>query len=134
MFDHLCVGQSIAIDPLRTEEFLQHLIDSDELCHEMAQHSRERAVSLYSYESIVKRYEELWTSTEDSPVFFFVLCRSMTNAWPTCGSFSVTQILRVSMRPWSGGVVSTKCGWPRSRNWNSKASRRLGWFPLTVKW
>lgn len=60
-FDHLCLGQSVAVDMQIAQEYLQALIENEQLRNEMAARSRERACSLYSFESIAARYEELWT-------------------------------------------------------------------------
>jgi len=59
--DHLCLGQSVAIDLGKCREYLQRLIDNTELRNELACCSRVRAVRLYSMESVAKQYEELWT-------------------------------------------------------------------------
>lgn len=60
-FDHLSLGQSVAIDLAEARERLQALVQDDALRREMGRCSRNRAVALYGYDAIVKRYEELWT-------------------------------------------------------------------------
>jgi D-inositol-3-phosphate glycosyltransferase len=59
-FDHLCLGQSIAVDMRHTVRYIQTLMDNPGLSHEMGKRSRDRAFSVYSYQSVVKQYEELW--------------------------------------------------------------------------
>jgi glycosyltransferase involved in cell wall biosynthesis len=59
-FDHLCLGQSIAVDMRHTVRYIQVLMDNPELSHEMAKRSRDRALSVYSCQEVVNQYEELW--------------------------------------------------------------------------
>ncbi len=58
--DLLSTSQSIAIDLGKYVEYIQALIDNEVLRQEMAQRSRQRALTLYSLPSIVRQYEELW--------------------------------------------------------------------------
>jgi D-inositol-3-phosphate glycosyltransferase len=60
MFDHVSICQSVGFDLGKTVEYLQCLIDNDQLRNEMGRQSRERALSLYSFGAVVTRYEELW--------------------------------------------------------------------------
>lgn len=58
-FDHLCIGQSVAIDLEALQCYLQKLIDNDELRREMSARSRKRAKSLFSYRVVARQYEDL---------------------------------------------------------------------------
>jgi len=60
ILDLCCLGQSIAVDGRTYLDSIQILIHNDHLRREMGQCSRRRAVNSYSYESVAKRYEELW--------------------------------------------------------------------------
>lgn len=60
IFDLCSLGQSIAVDQRAYVDSIQILIENNDLRREMGQRSRERAVHFYSYESVAKRYEELW--------------------------------------------------------------------------
>lgn len=60
-FNRLCLGQSIAVDMKETIRYIQIIIDNSTLHSELAQRSRQRALSFYSFEPVVKQYEELWT-------------------------------------------------------------------------
>ena len=60
-FDHLLLGQSVAIDLQKSQEYLRQLIENGDLRNEMSVQSRARALRYYSIESVVKRYEELWS-------------------------------------------------------------------------
>ena len=59
-YDLLSVSQSVAIDLKKYTEFIQALIDNEHLRCEMARCSRERAVQMYSAQSVVGQYEQLW--------------------------------------------------------------------------
>jgi D-inositol-3-phosphate glycosyltransferase len=59
-FDNLCVGQSVAIDLGKTKEYIQTLIDDEQLRCKMAAESRTRAIDMYSYKAVAGLYEELW--------------------------------------------------------------------------
>jgi glycosyltransferase involved in cell wall biosynthesis len=58
-FDHLCLGQSVAMDLRALESALQTMIDNDALRQEMSVNSRRRAESLYSYGAVAEQYEAL---------------------------------------------------------------------------
>lgn len=58
-FDHLQLGQSVAVDVCAAEQSMQQLIESPELRARMSKASRERAEANYSYGVIARRYEEL---------------------------------------------------------------------------
>jgi D-inositol-3-phosphate glycosyltransferase len=58
-YDHLSMGQSIAVDFERLRSSLQLMIDNNELRREMAIASRRRAEALYSYRVVAKAYEDL---------------------------------------------------------------------------
>lgn len=59
--DHLALGQSVAIDVEGLQSCLQILIENEPLRLSMRECSRRRAEALYSFPSVVKRYEELWS-------------------------------------------------------------------------
>jgi D-inositol-3-phosphate glycosyltransferase len=59
--DHVVQGQSITLDIDCMQKYLQHLIDHPELRVAMSQRSRARAVAEFSYASVARRYDELWT-------------------------------------------------------------------------
>jgi D-inositol-3-phosphate glycosyltransferase len=59
-FDHLALGQSVAIDVDALQYYLQVLIDNRELRQVMSRKSRSRAETCYSFRPVVKQYEELW--------------------------------------------------------------------------
>jgi hypothetical protein len=63
MFDHLCLGESVAVDPRKMREHLQHLIESEDLRRKMSACSRDRALRFYSPSIIAKQYEELWAES-----------------------------------------------------------------------
>ena len=60
-FDHLALGQSVAVDVGALQSYLQMLIENEHLRELMSANSRERAETLYSYPAVVKQYEELWS-------------------------------------------------------------------------
>jgi D-inositol-3-phosphate glycosyltransferase len=60
ILDLCCLGQSVAIGGKEYLDCIQSLIENNDLRRDMARRSRERAVDLYSYESVAKRYEQLW--------------------------------------------------------------------------
>ena len=60
-FDHLALGQSVAIDVKALESYLQMLIENDQLRQSMAERSRKRAEALFSFPAVAKLYEELWS-------------------------------------------------------------------------
>jgi D-inositol-3-phosphate glycosyltransferase len=59
-YDHLCLGQSIAIDMKQTGDYLQCLIENENMRREMGHCSRVRALEMYSFESVAKKYDSLW--------------------------------------------------------------------------
>jgi D-inositol-3-phosphate glycosyltransferase len=59
-FDHLALGQSIAVDIDALQYYLQVLIDNTELREVMSRNSRSRAERLYSFRPVVSQYEQLW--------------------------------------------------------------------------
>jgi D-inositol-3-phosphate glycosyltransferase len=64
-FDHLCLGQSAAVDLSHLARALQCLIDNEELRNEMGKRSRQRAIADYRWEVIVSQYESLWRELSD---------------------------------------------------------------------
>src|SRR5262249_2977175 len=60
-FDHLALGQSVAIDVEAFQSHLQTIIENEQLRRTMGENSRRRAEALYSFPAVVKRYEELWS-------------------------------------------------------------------------
>jgi D-inositol-3-phosphate glycosyltransferase len=60
-FDHVSLAQSVAIDLRAYRDRLQGLIDNAELRGAMSHHSRQRAVSCFSWPSVMQRYRTLWT-------------------------------------------------------------------------
>jgi hypothetical protein len=59
-FDQLSLGQSVAVDLRKFRDYLQCLIENDQLRGEMARRSRERALGFFSLQSVVERFEALW--------------------------------------------------------------------------
>lgn len=59
-YDHMCLGQSVAVDLSKAHEFLQILIDNADLRADMATESRKRAESLYGFTPVTQQYETLW--------------------------------------------------------------------------
>ncbi len=64
-YDHRCLGQSVATDMRGFAEFLECLITGGDLRARMGERSRARALELYSYAAVAKRYDELWTELEE---------------------------------------------------------------------
>ncbi|HEY6350988.1 MAG TPA: glycosyltransferase family 4 protein [Candidatus Angelobacter sp.] len=60
-FDHLALSQSVAIDVEALQSYLQMVIENQELRQTMAERSRKRAEALFSFPSVVKQYEQLWS-------------------------------------------------------------------------
>ena len=60
-FDHLALGQSVAMDVDALHFHLQTIIENDQLRQTMSEHSRQRAKALYSFPVVVRQYEELWS-------------------------------------------------------------------------
>lgn len=60
-FDHLALGQSVAMDVEGLQSYLQTVIENDQLRQTMAERSRKRAEELYSFPAVAKQYEELWS-------------------------------------------------------------------------
>lgn len=60
VFNKFSIGQSVAVDMTETTRCVQALIDNEEMRCEMAKRSRRRALALYSFEAVVKQYEQLW--------------------------------------------------------------------------
>jgi glycosyltransferase involved in cell wall biosynthesis len=65
VFDRIALGQSIVIDLVKTRQYLQYLMNNEQLGQDMGRRSRERALRDYSPESVVKRYETLWDELAD---------------------------------------------------------------------
>jgi hypothetical protein len=59
-FDHLAMGQCVAVDLAALRERLQRLIEDDALRARMGEASRERAVGSFSLERVVSAHEDLW--------------------------------------------------------------------------
>jgi len=60
-FDHLALGQSVAMDVDALQSYLQTIIENDQLRQTMSKCSRQRAEALYSFPVVVRQYEELWS-------------------------------------------------------------------------
>jgi D-inositol-3-phosphate glycosyltransferase len=60
-YDHIVLGQSIALDVDTMYERLQILISHPELRRSMSEYSRVRAMAEFSYASVARRYDDLWT-------------------------------------------------------------------------
>ncbi|MFC2146189.1 glycosyltransferase family 4 protein [Acidobacteriota bacterium] len=58
---HLLMGQSVAVDLNEYEKALQSLMDNPDLKRQMSQQSVQRAREKFSWQVIVRKYEELWT-------------------------------------------------------------------------
>jgi D-inositol-3-phosphate glycosyltransferase len=65
-FDHLALGQSVAIDVDALQYYLQVLIDNTDLRQLMSRNSRSRAETLYSFRPVVSQYEQLWEELSTS--------------------------------------------------------------------
>jgi glycosyltransferase involved in cell wall biosynthesis len=59
-YDHMVLGQSVAIDLDNLFQSLQELVRNEDLRRRMAVASRDRAVREFSYEAIARRYDALW--------------------------------------------------------------------------
>lgn len=59
--DHLRLAQSVVMDPGAYRRHLQALVGNPQLRREMGRRSRERAVALYSWRSVIRQYEALWS-------------------------------------------------------------------------
>jgi glycosyltransferase involved in cell wall biosynthesis len=59
-FDHLALSQSVAIDVDLLQSYLQTVVENEQLRQMMSERSRKRAETLFSFSSVVERYEELW--------------------------------------------------------------------------
>jgi glycosyltransferase involved in cell wall biosynthesis len=60
-FDHLAMGQSVAMDVEAFQSYLQLLIENEPLRQRLSNNSRQRALDLYSFPVVVKCYERLWS-------------------------------------------------------------------------
>jgi glycosyltransferase involved in cell wall biosynthesis len=60
-FDSIVLGGSIAVDVDSLQSHLQVMIENDQLREDMSRRSTQRAHALFSFASVVKRYEELWS-------------------------------------------------------------------------
>jgi glycosyltransferase involved in cell wall biosynthesis len=58
--DHLALAQSVVVDNAAYAQYLQRLIENDGLRQTMAEASRERALSRFSWPVVVGQYEALW--------------------------------------------------------------------------
>jgi D-inositol-3-phosphate glycosyltransferase len=59
-FRRFSLGQSIAVDMQATLRHIQELLDNESLRSEMAERSRQRALSSFGSDVVVRQYEELW--------------------------------------------------------------------------
>ncbi len=59
-FDHGSLAQSVVVDLAKYREYIGVLIENDQLRATMGQRSRQRAVQLFEWKSIVAQYELLW--------------------------------------------------------------------------
>ncbi len=64
-YDHMVLGQSLAIDLGALFHALQDLVRNHDLRHRMAITSREVAVREYSYAAIARKYDELWAELSE---------------------------------------------------------------------
>jgi D-inositol-3-phosphate glycosyltransferase len=62
--DHFQLGQSVAVDVRKLSTALLELAKNRELRLRMSAASRARAVALFDWKHIVRRYEELWTELD----------------------------------------------------------------------
>jgi D-inositol-3-phosphate glycosyltransferase len=60
LYDHIHLGQTVAIDCELQRSYMIAVIENESLRHDMALCSRQRAVEQYSYEVVGKSYRELW--------------------------------------------------------------------------
>jgi D-inositol-3-phosphate glycosyltransferase len=59
-YDHLALGQSVAVDIPQWKRSLDLMIREPDRLAKMAQESRNRAVAMFSMQSIRNRHEQLW--------------------------------------------------------------------------
>jgi D-inositol-3-phosphate glycosyltransferase len=62
--DHAALAQSVAVDLRVYRERLQQLITNHDLRVEMGRRSRERAVSVFAWEIVMRQYQRLWAEME----------------------------------------------------------------------
>jgi glycosyltransferase involved in cell wall biosynthesis len=67
-FDHLSLAQSVVVDPAAYRLCLQRLIDDEGMRARMARRSRERALALYSWHTVIGQYEALWEELAESAI------------------------------------------------------------------
>jgi glycosyltransferase involved in cell wall biosynthesis len=60
LWDHLILGQSVAIDLAQLERSLQALIENEDLRRRMGEASRARALRLFDWRVVTRAHEELW--------------------------------------------------------------------------
>lgn len=58
-FDHVCLGQSVAIDQRVLRDYLELLLENEPLRREMGENSRRRAESNFSLPAVAKQYHAL---------------------------------------------------------------------------
>lgn len=60
MFDHLALGQSVAIDMSETERYVEELANNISLQKSLSEASTKRAKERFSYESVIRQYQRTW--------------------------------------------------------------------------
>lgn len=59
MYDHMCLGQSVALDLDKLREYVSCLLQNGEIRAQMSHESRERAVNNYSHSAVANQYYRL---------------------------------------------------------------------------
>ena len=62
--DHLLMGQSIAVDLVKLQDYIAALLADEPLRERMGKKGRERVLKHFSTEAIVPQHEQLWTELE----------------------------------------------------------------------
>jgi glycosyltransferase involved in cell wall biosynthesis len=60
LFDQFSIGQSVAVDMRKMENYIHLLINNETLRREMAEQSRKRASTHYSFKAVTRQYDALW--------------------------------------------------------------------------
>jgi|GEM_PF-567508 len=63
--DHLLLAQSVAVDTGELLDALHLLITSPNLCHQLGEAGRRRAVQMYAWPVVIKQYKELWQECQE---------------------------------------------------------------------
>jgi hypothetical protein len=87
-FDHLAMAQSVVVDGPALAAAIQRLIDDPALRERMGRASRERAETMFSWASVIPRYELLWNELSKEAELAAATPRSglgyATPDWGTC--------------------------------------------------